>query len=145
MKKKKKKIQRFPRKPVNIYENLKPSDEIVFTLASLGNSEEDIASLVGCGTAKLRKNFKEILIKGRAARNDKLRRMQMYAAQRGSPSILQWLGRQYLGQKTTVDIVLSGELDVKNDVRDALKNLSHSDLKEFVSVMKKLAENGKDK
>ena len=69
-------------------------------LASLGCALQDIADWFGCHKNTISaKRFCDALKLGRAQMHVSLRRAQFKAAMDGSPALLIWLGKQYLGQR----------------------------------------------
>lgn len=77
-----------------------PPEEVV-KLAQIGCKDIEIADWFGIDSNTLRYNFSADLIKGRAALNISLRRAQINTALSGNPTMLVWLGKQYLGQSDT--------------------------------------------
>lgn len=72
--------------------------EEVFKLASIGCKDTEIADWFGVDSNTLRYNFSVELLKGREALKQSLRRAQLTVALNGNPTMLIWLGKQYLGQ-----------------------------------------------
>jgi hypothetical protein len=72
--------------------------EEVMKLAQMGCKDTEICDWFGVDGNTLRYNFSEELTKGRAALNMSLRRAQINTALSGNPTLLIWLGKQYLGQ-----------------------------------------------
>lgn len=72
--------------------------EEVYKLAQIGCKDTEICEWFGVDGNTLRYNFSEELIKGRAALNMSLRRAQINTALSGNPTLLIWLGKQYLQQ-----------------------------------------------
>jgi hypothetical protein len=68
-------------------------------LAAIGCSEKEIGSLLGCSDDLLERRFAGALKRGRARRNQNLRKLQYEAAKRGNVTMQIWLGKQWLGQK----------------------------------------------
>lgn len=68
-------------------------------LASIGCSEKEIGQLLGCSDDLLERRFAGPLKRGRARRNQNLRKLQYEAAKRGNVTMQIWLGKQWLGQK----------------------------------------------
>lgn len=67
-------------------------------LASLGTPLIDIAVVMGCHADTIRDNYSTALSEGRENGKISLRRAQWKSALAGNVSMLQWLGRFYLGQ-----------------------------------------------
>ncbi len=72
--------------------------EEVYKLASIGCKDTEIADWFGIDGNTLRYNFSVELTKGRLALNMSLRRAQINTALSGNPTLLIWLGKQYLSQ-----------------------------------------------
>jgi len=72
--------------------------EEVFKLAQIGCKDTEIADWFGVDSNTLRYNFSVELLKGREALKQSLRRAQLTVALNGNPTMLIWLGKQYLGQ-----------------------------------------------
>ena len=78
---------------------VKPIDpEQVKKLASIGLSNAEIGAVIGCSPDTIERRFKEIMKVGREHRNASLRRKQFEVAVSGNPTMLIWLGKQFLGQ-----------------------------------------------
>lgn len=58
--------------------------------------------------------FSEIFKQKRGKGKIALRRYQMQAAERGNPSMLIWLGKQYLGQKDKQSLEHSGKITLED-------------------------------
>lgn len=73
--------------------------DLVFKLASIHCSYEEIANVVGTSVPTLKKRFSNIIEKGRAEGKKSLRRAQFEAAvEKKDVRMLIWLGKQLLGQ-----------------------------------------------
>ena len=72
--------------------------EEVYKLAQIGCKDTEIADWFGVDSNTLRYNFSVELLKGREALKQSLRRAQLTVALNGNPTMLIWLGKQYLGQ-----------------------------------------------
>lgn len=83
-------------------------------LASLMCTQAEIASYLGCSLALLEhdKKFQEVHRKGLDKGKMSVRRHQYRCAEEGNPTMLIWLGKQYLGQRDKHDI----SADVKSEV-----------------------------
>jgi hypothetical protein len=82
-------------------------------LGAIMCTDEEIAGVLGCNVDTIRERKKEpefsgALEKGRAAGKASLRRMQWAAAKGGNPTMLIWLGKQWLGQRDKQDVEHSG-------------------------------------
>lgn len=72
--------------------------EEVYKLAAIGCKDKEIADWFGIDSNTLRYNFSAELIKGRETLKQSLRKAQLQVALNGNPTMLIWLGKQYLGQ-----------------------------------------------
>jgi len=68
-------------------------------LAAILCTVQEIAAVCGCSKDTLERNFAAVIKRGREAGKASLRRAQWKAAQKGNPTMLIWLGKQYLGQR----------------------------------------------
>jgi hypothetical protein len=68
-------------------------------LASLGLSNAEIAAVLDVSPDTIERNYRETLDWGRNKRNASLRRKQYEVAMSGNPTMLIWLGKQFLDQK----------------------------------------------
>ena len=104
--------------------------ELVRKLANIQCTQEEIASVLGVSTRTLQRDeefrriYKEEMDSGKIS----LRRMQWRAADRGSNTMLVWLGKQYLGQRDKHDLDATVEEQNKPDfsalTKDELKALA---------------------
>ena len=74
-----------------------PPDEVAH-LASLGCTDADIARYFGVKEDTLRRHFEEYLSQGRHQLKTTLRQAQLRVALEGNPTMLIWLGKNYLSQ-----------------------------------------------
>lgn len=73
--------------------------DLVFKLASIHCSYEEMADVIGTSVPTLKKRFSKIIDKGRAEGKKSLRRAQFEAAVEKKDVRMQiWLGKQILGQ-----------------------------------------------
>jgi hypothetical protein len=77
--------------------------EQVEMLAARFWTNVEIAAFFGVDEGTIRKGFSEILAKGRGIGKGKLRDLQWRAAESGNPTMLIWMGKQYLGQSDKLD------------------------------------------
>ena len=70
----------------------------VYKLAALGLNDREIARWFDIAEDTLRRNFADIMTKGREDLKMSLRRAQIKTALGGNPAMLIWLGRNLLGQ-----------------------------------------------
>lgn len=98
--------------------------ETVEKLASMMCTQLEIASYLGCSVKTLErdKKFQNTHNKGLDKGRMSVRRMQYRCAEEGNPTMLIWLGKQYLGQRdmkdvkmTTTEIVVDIEEDEDED------------------------------
>jgi len=75
-----------------------PPDD-VYKLAVIGCMDREIAHWFDISESTLRYNFSQYLDKARSELKQKLRRSQIKVALDGNPTMLIWLGKQYLDQK----------------------------------------------
>lgn len=83
--------------------------EIVESVAQCHCTEEEIASIldVSIETLKTKANaeaFSECIKRGQEYGKASLRRWQFEKAKKGDSVMLIWLGKQYLGQRDTIDV-----------------------------------------
>jgi hypothetical protein len=81
-------------------------------LASLGLSNTEIASVLDCSHDLIEQKFHDVLEWGRQKRNASLRRKQFEIAISGNPTMLIWLGKQFLDQTDKNEF--KGELAIKS-------------------------------
>lgn len=74
-----------------------PPDE-VYKLASLGCDLQEIADWFQVNRETLKFNFSDYIAEGRAELKTRLRQAQIQTALSGNPTLLIWLGKQYLSQ-----------------------------------------------
>jgi hypothetical protein len=74
-----------------------PPDE-VWRLAEIGCTDKEIAEWFMIDENTLRYNFSVYMTKGRSALKRRLRSVQITTALQGNPTLLIWLGKNYLGQ-----------------------------------------------
>lgn len=106
-------------------------------LAANGSKVTEIADYFGVSRDVIHERFATELTKGKARLRESLRMAQVQAAKQGNPTMLIWLGKQYLGQSdTTIDE------HILNAIKAA--GISKEDLVELIKNKDKvLAENGK--
>jgi len=90
-------------------------------LARVLCTQSEIASIVGVSLSTLEhdKEFLRIHKNGQEVGKASLRRMQYKAAEDGNPTMLIWLGKQYLGQRDKKDVEHSGTLNWMEVITDA--------------------------
>ena len=77
-------------------------------LCALQCTQAEIADWFGVGSATIERRlrqpeYREVMERGYARGRISLRRKQMQLAEQGNPAMLIWLGKQYLGQRDSVD------------------------------------------
>lgn len=72
-------------------------------MAECGNTDVDIAAIVGVAEGTLRKHAGDELVAGRAMLRRNVRTWQVREARRGNAALLIWLGKQVLGQRDVVE------------------------------------------
>jgi hypothetical protein len=85
--------------PVKKYKTI--DRDLVYKLACIQCTPEEIAEVVGITTATLKRRFGDLLEKGKQAGKKSLRRAQWDKALNGDTRMQIFLGKQYLGQKDT--------------------------------------------
>jgi biotin operon repressor len=78
--------------------------EQIKKLAQIGCSGDEIASVVGCSRDLIYKRFSTVLKEGHEHRNASIRRQQYALAMKGHPTMLIWLGKQFLGQRDKQEV-----------------------------------------
>lgn len=76
--------------------------DLIFKLATMHCSLQEIADCVGTKVEVLEKRYSGIIAKGRSEGKKSLRKAQMEKALSGDVRMLMWLGKQYLGQNEQV-------------------------------------------
>lgn len=83
--------------------------EQVKKLAQIGCAVGEIASIVGCSPDTIQRRFAAVIKTGHEHRNASLRRTQYdVAVNQKNPTMLIWLGKQFLGQKDQTQNALTG-------------------------------------
>lgn len=109
--------------------------EQINTMCSIGCSMQEVAALIGCSVQWLENERDQnpamavAIEQGFAQMKQGLRRAQLTMALNGSPAMLIWLGKQYLGQSdkqqvdnnTQINITVTRAMDeLRNIPRDQL-------------------------
>lgn len=105
--------------------------EIVFKLAQLMCTEEEIASVLDVTVETLHNkeneaNFSECVKKGREQGKSSLRRIQFGLAKKNAAMAI-WLGKQYLGQKDSLDVKAESEANDKVTMTINFKDFKDGD------------------
>lgn len=89
--------------------------ELVSKLAMIQCTQEEIAGIMDISTRTLQRDdeFCRIYSAKKQAGRASLRRMQWKTAEAGIPSMLIFLGKNWLGQSDKHDVALSGHVSVK--------------------------------
>lgn len=85
-------------------------------LAALGLSSGEMAAVLDCSIDTLERRYRKAMETGRQMRNASLRRKQYEKAMSGNPTMLIWLGKQFLGQKDKIEH--TGEMEVSHVIVD---------------------------
>ncbi len=72
--------------------------EDVKNLAAHGNTQEDIAEILGCSRTVITERFADSYKRGMADLRASLRKHQVTLAENGNPAMLIWLGKNMLDQ-----------------------------------------------
>jgi len=78
--------------------------EQVKELARLGLIAPEIAAVLECSVATLYRHFEKAIKEGHEHMRSSLRRKQFTLAMEGNPTMLVWLGKQYLGQRDNLEL-----------------------------------------
>lgn len=87
--------------PVKKYKTI--DRDLVFKLAAIQCTQEEIAEVVGTSVSTLRRRFADLIEKGKQAGRKSLRRAQWDKALNGDTRLLIFLGKQYLQQKDQIE------------------------------------------
>jgi hypothetical protein len=112
--------------------------DAVKRLAAVMATDEEIASYFGCSVDTLTRRgeeYRQAKEAGRQAGALNLRRYQIEAAKAKNPTMLIWLGKQYLGQKDKTEVEHSGA------IARPLQGLTAEELREALRLAK---ENGQE-
>lgn len=85
--------------PVKKYRTI--DRDVVYKLACIQCTPEEIAEVVGTNVTTIKKRFGDLIEKGKSAGRKSLRRAQWDKAINGDTRMQIFLGKQYLGQKDT--------------------------------------------
>lgn len=75
--------------------------DLVYKLACIQCTDQEIAEVVGLGVENLKKRFGKLIEQGKQKGRQSLRRAQWDKAMNGDTRLQIFLGKQYLGQKDT--------------------------------------------
>lgn len=102
------------------------SETQVFKLASMQATLKEMAAFFDCSEDTLQRRFSDAIKRGQEVGKSSLRRMQFKAAREGNPSMLKWLGQQYLGQSDRSENINVGLTHLTDDIKspsEALREL----------------------
>lgn len=124
--------------------------DMVVGMIRIQCTAEEIAGVLGMSTDTLGRrlvergyaNFADIQERHSAEGKASLRRAQWQKAQAGNPTMLIWLGKQYLGQRDQVDTRISGNaeepLKIEASLSFDVSSLSDAALDEIVKATTKV-------
>ena len=95
--------------------------DLIFKLASMHCTYEEIADCVGTSVTTLQKRFKNLIEKGKAEGKKSLRRAQFEKAIGGNVAMQIWLGKQHLDQRDKIENTNYNEplpLIIEGDVKE---------------------------
>ncbi|MBU98079.1 MAG: hypothetical protein CL429_03195 [Acidimicrobiaceae bacterium] len=108
---KKRTLTKVPKKPGQTGRKLLDIDEDeVYRYAMVGMPTTEIALMLGCNEATIRKRFSETLTKAKARINSKLRAKQIQLALQGDKTMLVWLGKNMLNQSDSPSVAIQNNL-----------------------------------
>ncbi len=90
--------------------------ELVFRLAGIGCTLDEISRVMLIPITTLRRRLGAELERGKAKLCMSLRRRQLAVARKGNVSMLIWLGKQYLGQTDRQEVVCGQKLEVIEEI-----------------------------
>lgn len=124
--------------------------ETVQSLASIGATQQEIATVLGCSTAYLSRQadhnpaFALAMERGYTDMKHSLRRAQLSMALNGSAALLIWLGKQHLGQSDKQEVNNNTEINITvQRAMDELRNIPKDQLLESYQLLKQGAIEGK--
>lgn len=86
-------------------------------LAALGLSNAEMAAVLDCSADTIERRYRKEMEIGRNMRNASLRRKQFEVAIKGNPTMLIWLGKQFLEQREPAQaVLLSGNPDIDTPI-----------------------------
>lgn len=75
--------------------------DLLYKLATIHCTMKEMVDILGVSEDTLKRNFSDIIDKGKAEGKMRLRRKQIEVAMKGNAVMLIWLGKQMLGQAET--------------------------------------------
>ena len=88
-------------------------EDLVFKLAEIGCTYEEIATFCGVDRSTMIRRCAPLIKRGHQDMKQSLRRVQLKVALQGNVTMLIWLGKQNLGQKSEPNTVTTGVTEVK--------------------------------
>ena len=79
-------------------------EEKIVELASKGLTQKQIAAIFSCSVDTLQRNYAVSIKTGWELRNGSLMQKQFEVAMSGNPTMLIWLGKQYLDQRDKSEV-----------------------------------------
>jgi hypothetical protein len=95
---------------------LKIDPRLVEKLAAIQCSHAEMAAVLGCSADTLERRFAAVIKKGRETGKSSLKRAQFKLALSGNPTMLIWLGKQYLGQADKQEVAHAAMTDAGQEV-----------------------------
>lgn len=86
-------------------------------LAAINCSHAEMASVLGCSSDTLERNYAAVIKKGRAQGRMSLKRKQYEVAMTGNVTMLIWLGKQMLDQSDKQDARVATQVVPANDTQ----------------------------
>jgi hypothetical protein len=102
----------------------------IIELVSKGFTNEYVADYFGCHVDTLYSNYSDALRKGKVSRNSCLQAKQLENAMAGNPTLLIWLGKQWLEQTDKTEM----KQTIQHDFADLTK-LTDSELQQVRSII----------
>ena len=87
--------------------------EQIKKLAEIQCTMGEIAAVMGCSVDTLERRYADVIKNGYAHGKSSLRRMQYKKAMEGNATMLIWLGKHYLDQKDSVQVMNTTEPEVR--------------------------------
>ena len=110
-----------------------PTDFVIESLASLGLTLHEIATITKTSPSELRSRKGDVIELGKARLCKSIRRAQVKSALRGNANMLVWLGKQLLNQSDKVDSTIHStntHVVITPDLQARLQSVHRSTLKD---------------
>ena len=78
---------------------IKLDEEMVYRVASIMCTMEEMAHIFGCSVDTLERNYADLIKEARSNGKMSLRRWQWEACKKGNSALLIWMGKQHLEQR----------------------------------------------